>query len=103
MAVLGRSGTLLGIMAFGLITGCSTGNAPGPRPPEGTGGRSGSGGTTPAPGRGGSSGSGASPATGGSGGNAGADASTAGTGGGGGSNGTTDGGPTIGPDVNTPS
>jgi hypothetical protein len=72
MKRIGRSGTVLGIMAIGLLIGCA----------------SGSGRTTLGPVTGGASGTGGSSATSGSGGQVEADASRAGTGGTGGTGGT---------------
>src|SRR5687767_8865890 len=100
MAVLGRTGTVLGVTAFGLLVACSSGEATRPTPEPETGGATGSGGTTPRPVTGGASATGGSPGTGGSGGRAAADASSPGTGGGGGR--PTDGGSTTGPEVSTP-
>jgi hypothetical protein len=112
MAVLGHSGSVLGITAFGLLLGCTSGNATGPNAPGPvTGGGSGSEGSPGTGGRGGSAevdasttggttGSGGSSTTGGSGGAAEADASNPGSGGAGGA--TADAGSTAGPGVETP-
>jgi hypothetical protein len=116
MTVLGRSGTILGITAFGLLIGCSPGDTPGANPPAGAGGKTGSGGSTPGAGTGGISGSGGTPSsvgTGGSGPGAGGTSGSAGAAGTPGSGGSTpgaggdggpatDGGPSV-PEVNAPS
>jgi hypothetical protein len=84
MAALGRSGTILGLAAFGLLLGCAAGTGTQPIPPSGTGGKGGSGGTTSRPATGGTSGSGSA----GTGGSAGSTPSTGGTSGSGGSSAT---------------
>ncbi len=52
-----RAGAALGIAALGLLLGCSTGEALGPRPSAGAGGQAGSGGTSPGSVPGGANGS----------------------------------------------
>ena len=110
MAVLARSGTILGIAAFGVFVGCSSGQPRRIEPPGGSGGSSGSGGSTPAPATGGSDGSTGSPSPTSEGGaNPEADAGGPDIDASSGADGpptpggtTTDGGSTTGPEVNTP-
>jgi hypothetical protein len=106
MAALGRSASVLGIAAFGLLISCSSGETPQPNPSDGSGGAVGTGGTTSGP-KGGSGGSasGGSSATGGSaqagaGGSGSGGSDTGGTTGTGGSG--TGGAGTDDPDASTP-